>query len=211
MAQNASRDDIDELRLQMAQAIFGGLPDSEPISHWTQALAPLADGFGPRDRQDEEQEAADAANAERVWRDAMPVINPPPPPALMPNVEPPVPTVPRPTSPLVAAPMMSQAAARDLYDAVGVPPLSAGETALDVTKSTGIGLVKVPIQFLGMPGDVRSFASAATDWAAGKLGAAPETIDRIKRSGRLAFGVNPMFAPFVNGPTSAEIQAASNP
>ena len=102
MAQYASRDDVDELRLQMAQAIFGGLPDSEPIRHWTQALAPLADAFGTGDRQDEEREAADAANAERVWRDAMPVINPPPPPAmpmaminlpvpmaLMPNVEPP--------------------------------------------------------------------------------------------------------------------------
>ena len=86
MAQYASRDDIDELRLQMAQAIFGGLPDSEPIRHWTQGLAPLADAFGPRDRQDEERETVEA---ERVWRSAMPVINPPPPPALMPNVEPP--------------------------------------------------------------------------------------------------------------------------
>ena len=81
MAQYASRDDIDELRLQMAQAIIGGLPDSEPIRHWTLGLAPLADAFGPRDRMDEEQEAAEAANAERVWRDAMPVINPPPPTA----------------------------------------------------------------------------------------------------------------------------------
>ena len=81
MAQYASRDDVDELRLQMAQAIFGGLPDSEPIRHWAQGLAPLADAFGPRDRQDEERDAADAANAERVWRDAMPVTNPPPPPA----------------------------------------------------------------------------------------------------------------------------------
>ena len=113
---------------------------------------------------------------------------------------------PRPTWPLVAAPMMSQAAARELYDAVGVPPLSAGETALDVAKSTGIGLAKVPIHALGMPGDVGSFASTATDWAARKLGASPETIDRIKRSGRRAFGLNPMFAPFVNAPTSAEIQ-----
>ena len=80
MAQYASRDDVDELRLQMAQAIFGGLPASEPIRHWAQGLAPLADAFGPRDREDEERDAADAANAERVWRDAMPVTNPPPPP-----------------------------------------------------------------------------------------------------------------------------------
>ena len=127
MAQNASRDDIDELRLQMAQAIFGGLPDSEPISHWTQALAPLADGFGPRDRQDEEQEAADAANAERVWRVAMPVINPPPPPA--PAGAPwPVPIAPAPFAPAPLTPERFAAAPLEA-DRFAAVPLEADRFA----------------------------------------------------------------------------------
>ena len=70
MAQYASRDDIDELRLQMAQAIFGGLPDSEPIRHWTQDLAPLADAFGPRDRQDEERGSQVERGTRLAQRDA---------------------------------------------------------------------------------------------------------------------------------------------
>src|SRR5688572_18313324 len=75
----------------------------------------------------------------------------------------------------------------------------------DVVKSAGIGVVKGGLGILGMPGDIRGLASAATDYVGKKAGVDPETVQNFKDNVYRGAQVNPMLAPFTN-PGSAELQ-----
>jgi hypothetical protein len=65
-------------------------------------------------------------------------------------------------------------------------PMSGADIAKDVAASSGIGLVKGGIGLAGLPGDVRSLASKATDFVGDKLGIKPETVKAFKDSYALA-------------------------
>jgi hypothetical protein len=79
-------------------------------------------------------------------------------------------------------------------------PMSGADIAKDVAASSGIGLVKGGIGLAGLPGDVRSLASKATDFVGDKLGIKPETVKAFKDS---YAQFNPTAA---NVPTSGDIR-----
>ena len=82
---------------------------------------------------------------------------------------------------------------------------SPANTAADVAKSAGIGVVKGGVGLAGMGGDLRNVASAAVDWIGGKAGASPETVAGIKDTASKAVQFSPL-ASLVNAPSSQDIQ-----
>jgi len=91
-------------------------------------------------------------------------------------------------------------------EGVSTQQLRAGPEgiAADVAKSGGIGLAKGGISLGGMAGDIRSLASSATDYLGGKLGVAPETVEKFKQSMASA---TPVSAALSVAPTSQDIQS----
>lgn len=86
------------------------------------------------------------------------------------------------------------------------PPADEGPSvAADVAKSAGVGLAEGAIGMLGA-GDVRELASRGVDYLGGKVGASPETLEKVKAAGSSLARSNPLTAMFAVGPTSAEIQ-----
>ena len=86
-------------------------------------------------------------------------------------------------------------------------PLSAGDTAVDVAKSGGIGLAKGAIGLAGMPGDLGSLISSGYDKATNALGINPDTAQTVKSvAGHLAPAV-PFLGAVAQGPTSHDIQS----
>ncbi len=93
------------------------------------------------------------------------------------------------------------ATAESLPDAPwAAPSMTAAQTAGDVAKSGGIGLVKGGLGLAGLPGDVRELASKGVSKAAGAFGydVKPETISQGLRYAPL---------PGASGPTSAQLQS----
>lgn len=86
------------------------------------------------------------------------------------------------------------------------PDLGAMDIAKDVAKSGGIGLAKGGIGIAGAAGDARNLLSAATDYLGGKLGAAPETIQKIKDYAALGAKLNPITRVMSAAPSSGDIQ-----
>jgi hypothetical protein len=84
---------------------------------------------------------------------------------------------------------------------VAEPSVDIGADAL---KSGGIGIAKGAIGLGGLPGDIRSLASSATDYVGGKLGVSPETIAALKRNVATA---TPISAALSVAPTSQQIQS----
>ena len=98
--------------------------------------------------------------------------------------------------------------------APAVPPLPDGfqvdspNIAMDMLKSGGVGLGEGAIGLAGMPGDIGSLASAATDKVGSMFGASPQGIQSFKNAASNAMQMIPGMAPFADGPTSAKIQSA---
>lgn len=81
------------------------------------------------------------------------------------------------------------------------PAMSTADTAKDVAASGGIGIVKGGMGLAGLPGDLRTLASNATDYVGDKLGVKPETVKAFKES---YARFNPTAS---NVPTSAELRS----
>ena len=84
---------------------------------------------------------------------------------------------------------------------------TAVDMPVDIAKSAGVGLAEGVIGTVGMPGDIRSGMSAATDAIGARFGVSPETLNTVKdtaqRVGRvLPFGLSAV----ANGPTSEAIK-----
>lgn len=77
--------------------------------------------------------------------------------------------------------------------------------AEDVAKSAGTGAVKGAIGMIGAGGDLRNLASSATDYLANKLGASPETAQKIKDAASFGIKMTPARL-LADAPTSADIQ-----
>ncbi len=81
-------------------------------------------------------------------------------------------------------------------------------TAEDVAKSLGIGVAKGVISLAGLPGDVRTLASAATNYLGQKVGASPETIAAFKRNVAQATPASAALSLALAGaPTAQQIQS----
>jgi hypothetical protein len=91
-----------------------------------------------------------------------------------------------------------------LQSQIGKPQESTG-VAADVAKSAGVGIANGAIGLVGMPGDVGSMVSSATDYAGKKLGIAPESIDKFKNVARSVARVLPVVNATL-GPGSQDIQ-----
>jgi hypothetical protein len=77
---------------------------------------------------------------------------------------------------------------------------------LDAAKSLGVGIGLGGIHVVGAPGDLRSMASAGTDWVGNKLGVSPEKIAAVKRGMQQSAVASPMLSWLAGAPTSDEIQ-----
>lgn len=78
--------------------------------------------------------------------------------------------------------------------------------ASDLGKSAASGLESGTIGLLGMAGDARQGLSAATDWAGGKMGLSPDTIQTVKDyAGKAANMAGPVGIGLANAPSSADI------
>lgn len=80
---------------------------------------------------------------------------------------------------------------------------SAGEDAL---KSVGSGLANATIGTLGMGGDMRNLASAATDYVGGKLGATPDKVQAFKDLASKASNFIPGAGALAAAPSSSDIR-----
>lgn len=89
-------------------------------------------------------------------------------------------------------------------DQLQAPAAPSVDLGADVAKSGGVGIGKGLISGAGAIGDLRSKASAATDYIGGKLGASPETLETIKRT---AAQVSPLTAAIATAPRSQQIQS----
>lgn len=86
---------------------------------------------------------------------------------------------------------------------------SLGEDAL---KSVGSGFGNATIGTLGMGGDVRNLASAATDYIGGKLGASPDKVQAFKDLASKAAMAVPGAGLIASAPTSADVRkTVTNP
>lgn len=83
----------------------------------------------------------------------------------------------------------------------------------DLGKSAASGLESGTISTLGAAGDLRRGLSAATDWAGGKLGLSPNTIQSVKNVASEAANLaGPVGIGFANAPSSADIASTvTNP
>jgi len=90
----------------------------------------------------------------------------------------------------------------DLLKAVSQP-----STVEDVAKSGGIGVAKGVIAGAGGAGDLRNLLSSGVDYAAGKMGASPETAEKIKGAAGQAAKYSTIGRVFADAPTSRDIQS----
>ena len=81
----------------------------------------------------------------------------------------------------------------------------------DAAKSTAAGLASATAGTLGMAGDARSLLSAGTDWAGGKLGAAPDKVQAFKDYMAKAASMTGTGAVLANAPTSRQIKDSADP
>lgn len=94
----------------------------------------------------------------------------------------------------------------------GAPVLPPGfvvdepSVAMDVAKSGGIGVVKGGISAVGGGGDLRTLLSKGVDYAAGKLGASPESAEKFKNTFDKAARFTTAGRVLSDAPTSADIQ-----
>jgi hypothetical protein len=77
--------------------------------------------------------------------------------------------------------------------------------AEDVAKSAGIGVVKGGIGLVGLPGDLGSLVSTATDYVGDKLGIPPEEVQKFKKTVSTAAKPVPVIGA-LTAPGSADIQ-----
>src|SRR5437016_1629203 len=84
--------------------------------------------------------------------------------------------------------------------------------AEDAAKSVGAGLAGATAFTLGAAGDLRNAASAATDWAGGKLGVSPDKVQQFKDIASRTASLTGPGAVLANAPTSRQIiDSAPNP
>lgn len=86
------------------------------------------------------------------------------------------------------------------------PRPEAAGIAEDVAKSAGIGVVKGGIGTVGAAGDVRELLSHGVDFAASKLGIAPEKVAEFKKLVEQGAGLTAPGAILANAPSSKDIQ-----
>jgi len=106
-----------------------------------------------------------------------------------------------PDAPWAAAPVAPAPASAALPDAPWAAPEPASGTGYDVAASGAAGAGKGMAHFLGAAGDLRNFASRATDVAGQTLGIDPAKIQTIKD---VASRVAPVT--LAQGPTSEQVQ-----
>jgi hypothetical protein len=87
------------------------------------------------------------------------------------------------------------------------PQAGGPNIAADLAKSAGIGVAEGGISLAGMPGDIRSMYSGATDFIGSKLGASPQSIDRFKNIAQQVGQVIPGVNAVASGPSSADIKS----
>lgn len=75
----------------------------------------------------------------------------------------------------------------------------------DIVKSAGAGLAEGAIS-MASAGDARELASKGVDYLGNKLGASPETVEKVKTAGAALARSNPLTAMFAIGPTSDQLQ-----
>lgn len=77
----------------------------------------------------------------------------------------------------------------------------------DVAKSGATGVAKGLMNFAGAAGSMREALSAGTDYLGQKLGAAPETVQKIKDYAALGARMNPMTNVLSQAPSAHDIQS----
>ena len=93
----------------------------------------------------------------------------------------------------------------------GLPPgfvLDSPSMLQDAATSAGSGLANAAVGTFGGAGDLRSGLSAATDWAGGKLGVAPDKVQAFKDLASKAAGMTGVGSVINGAPTSEQIKAA---
>lgn len=82
------------------------------------------------------------------------------------------------------------------------------EVAKGVVKQLGVGVAKGGIGLVGLPGDVRNAASAATDYIGDKLGVDPQTVEAFKGGVKkiAEYSPDPVTRTMATAPTSHDIQ-----
>lgn len=104
--------------------------------------------------------------------------------------------------------VLDQPSAPDLPPGFVLDKPGMGEDAL---KSTAAGLGSATAGMFGAAGDLRAGLSAATDWAGGKLGAAPDKVQTFKNIMSRAASMTPAGAVLANAPTSRQIIDNADP
>jgi len=94
----------------------------------------------------------------------------------------------------------------DQLKAPAVQPVGMAE---DAAKSVGSGLAGAAAGTLGMAGDARSLLSSGVDWAGGKVGVAPETVQSFKDVLSKAASMTPAGLVLSNAPTSRDLKASA--